>query len=122
FHSGHFQLGLSLAWLPLVFAGLWWTLHISDRRAPVLMAVAFALLFFSGNIYYTLHALVCCLVITVVYFIGQTVFLSFALREKGPGVEGKPGYITTITRLAIGGVLTLGLTAIQFVPVWLARD
>ena len=69
FFSGHFQLGLSLVWLPLVFAGLWWTLHSRSRLAPVLMAVAFALLFFSGNIYYTLHALVCCAVMAGVYMV-----------------------------------------------------
>ena len=122
FHSGHFQLGLSLVWLPLVFAGLWWTLHTTDRSAPALMTIAFALLFFSGNIYYTLHALVCCIVITIAHFTRQTVFLPFALREKGAGVEGKPGYGTTFIRLTIAALLTLGLTAIQLLPLWLVRE
>jgi hypothetical protein len=105
FYSGHFQLGLSLVWLPLVFAGLWWTLHTPDRRAPALMALAFALLFFSGNIYYTLHALVCCLVITIVCVAGGGLRPSSALR-----------------RVAVGGILALGLTMMQFLPVWLVRD
>lgn len=105
FHSGHFQLGLSLVWLPLVFAGLWWTLHTTDRRAPVLMAVAFALLFFSGNIYYTLHALVCCTVMTLICVVGERLNPSRVIR-----------------RVLIAALLTLGLTAIQLIPIWLVRD
>lgn len=109
FVSGHFQLGLSLVWLPLVLAGLWWTLHTRDRRAPALLALAFALLFFSGNIYYTLHTLVCCAVISMAYLFH---------REAGRW------HIHTdkLRRLLIGGLLALGLCMIQFLPIWTVRD
>lgn len=109
FNSGHFQLGLSLAWPPLVLAGLWWTVNSRDRRAPVLMAVAFALMFFSGNIYYTLHTLICCLVIVAAH-----------------GVSRAGGHWQIawgrLRRVLIGGLLALGLTMIQFLPVWAVRD
>ena len=59
FYAGHFQLALSLAWPPLVLAALWWTLRGKNRFAPVAFGVAFALLFFAGNIYYVLHTLIC---------------------------------------------------------------
>jgi hypothetical protein len=104
FFTGHFQLGLSLAWVPLVFAGLWWTLHSRDRRAPILMAAAFALLFTSGNIYYTLHTLVCSAVIFAVHVVerseGRRVFRWDRLR-----------------RVALGAAFAVGLSALQFFPV-----
>lgn len=136
FLSGHFQLGLSLVWLPLVFAGLWWTLHTRHRAAPVLMAVAFALLFFSGNIYYSLHALVCCAVIALVYAIGQklrhllpataaetTPETARPLRQRISGLLRAvvhPG--PALWRAAAGGLMALGLSMILFLPVWAVRD
>jgi hypothetical protein len=108
FHAGHFQLGLSLAWMPLVFAGLWWTLHSPDRRAPVLTAGAFALLFFSGNIYYTLHALICSGVIVAFHAIDRD--SRFALRTD------------RLRRVARAGVFAFGLAALQFMPIWTVRD
>jgi hypothetical protein len=109
FYTGHFQLGLSLVWLPLVFAGLWWTLQSRRRLAPVLLATAFALLFFSGNIYYSLHALVGCAVITGAHSVS---------REAGRWqLHGD-----RLGRVALGGILAFGLTCIQFLPLWLVRE
>lgn len=104
FQPGHFQLGLSLAWCPLVFAGLWWTLHTSDRRALLLMALAFALLFFSGNIYYTLHTLISCVVIVLVHL-----------------VEGGRLRLDRLRRVTTGGLFAFGLAALQFMPIWAVR-
>ncbi len=100
FHAGHFQLGLSLTWMPLVFAGLWWTLRSTDHRAPVLMAVAFALLFFAGNIYYTLHTLVCAAVMVAFHM-----FDGHQMRLR-------------LRRVMAGGLFAFGLAALQFIPVW----
>lgn len=115
FHAGHFQLALSLAWPPLVLAGLWWTLHSRNRLAPVCLGVAFALLFFAGNIYYVLHTLICCVVVILVYFTAQMV------SNKNPRgwklVTGNVPLRRTI--LAFG--FAFGLSAIQFIPVWLTR-
>ncbi|MBZ0299833.1 MAG: hypothetical protein K8J31_08840 [Anaerolineae bacterium] len=109
FSSGHFQLGLSLVWLPLVFAGLWWTLHTTRRSAPIWMAAAFALLFFSGNIYYTLHTLLCAAVITVAHLFS---------RDTGRWRVR----FDRLRRVALGAALALGLTMIQLLPVWAVRD
>ena len=98
FLPGHFQLGISLAWPPLVLAGLWWTLTTRDRRAPALMAVAFALLFWSGNIYYTLHTLIGC------------ALMAAAHLPRLP-----------IRRLLTGAGFALGLSFIQFWPLWITR-
>lgn len=109
FYSGHFQLGLSLAWPPLVLAGLWWTLQSRDRRAPTLMAAAFALLFFSGNIYYSLHTLVCCAVVAAAHLV-----------ERAPGGWRWRG--DRLRRVGLGAAFAFGLSAVQFLPVWVVRD
>lgn len=109
FHTGHFQLGLSLVWSPLVLAGLWWTLRTCDRRAPVLMAVAFALMFFAGNIYYTLHTLIAAAFITLIYLIEQ--------HETGFRWRWD-----RLRRVIVGGAFALGLSALQFMPIWVVRD
>lgn len=106
FYSGHFQLGLSLVWLPLVLAGFWWTLQTPRRLPPVLTALAFALMFFSGNIYYTLHAMLCCGVMLLVQL----------FRKDRPPLKPMLG------RAAIAAGLTLGLCMIQFLPVWTVRS
>ncbi|MCB9452668.1 MAG: hypothetical protein H6672_14615 [Anaerolineaceae bacterium] len=111
FYQGHFQLGLSLAWPPLVLAGLWWTLRARDRRAPVMLAVAFALLFFSGNIYYTLHTLIGMVVITLLH-----------LWERAPESGRWRFQKDRLHRIAIGGGFAFGLAALQFFPVWAVRD
>ena len=103
YHNGHFQLGLSLIWTPLVFAGLWWTLNSNDRRAPILTATGFTLLFFSGNIYYALHTLLSSAVIVIIHLIQR-----FEWRR--------------IRHVSIAGMFALGLTMIQFLPVWSVRD
>ena len=110
YYTGHFQLGLSLAWPPLVFAGLWWTLHTTDRRAPLLMAAAFALLFFSGNIYYSLHVIICCVVI-----------LALHLFERDEDSSRWHIRWDRLRRAAIGGLFALGFSAIQFMPIWQTR-
>ena len=107
--GGHFQLGLSLVWPPLVFAGLLWTLKTRRRAAPILMAAAFALLFFSGNIYFTLHVLLCCAVISAAYLIHR--------QEQRWHLD-----LEGLKRLGLGGLLALGLVMIQFLPLWMVRD
>ncbi len=113
FHAGHFQLALSLAWPPLVLACLWWTLRSRTRLAPVAFGVSFALLFFAGNIYYVLHTLLCCAVITAAHLV------------KPPSVSAASEGSTRkslLRRAALAGVFAFGLAAAQFFPVWLTRD
>jgi hypothetical protein len=111
FYQGHFQLGLSLAWVPLALAGLWWTLRTPDRRTPLLMAAAFALLFFSGNIYYTLHTLISMAVITLLH-----------LWDRHPDSGSWRFRKDRLRRVLVGGGFAFGLAALQFIPVWAVRD
>jgi membrane protease YdiL (CAAX protease family) len=73
------------------------------------MGVAFALLFFSGNIYYTLHTILCCTIIVIATAIS---------RDNGRWQIAW----SKLRRVAIGGLLGLGLVMIQFLPVWTVRD
>ncbi len=108
-NPGHFQLALSLVWVPLVLAGCWWTLNSRDRRAPVLMAVAFMLLFFAGNIYYTLHTLLSC---GIIY--------AFHAVRRDNGRWRLVGW--RLQRVLLGAVLALLLCGLQFVPIWAVRE
>ncbi|NWF70060.1 MAG: hypothetical protein HXY40_13320 [Chloroflexi bacterium] len=108
FYPGHIQLVISLTWVPLVLAGLWWTLRTPSRWAVALLAVSFALLFFSGNIYYTLHTLVCAAPITLLHVV-----------ERAEGRWRLRG--ERLRRVLAGGVFAFGLAALQFVPLWMVR-
>jgi hypothetical protein len=109
FNPGHVQLAVSLCWAPLVLAGMWWTLRTKNHFAPVLMAVAFALMFYSGNIYYTLHTLICAAVMTLLH-----------LADR---IDGRWQFrFDRVRRVLIGGAFAFGLSALQFMPVWVVRD
>lgn len=109
FGQGHFQLACSLAWPPLVFATLWWTLHSSKRRAPIGVGISFALLFYAGNIYYTLHTVICCVVIVALHLVERT--------------RGRWNFrYARLRRVFIAGVFAFGLSALQFFPIWQVRD
>jgi hypothetical protein len=108
-YAGHFQLALSLAWPPLVLAALWWTLHSRRRLAPIAFALAFMLLFFAGNIYYVLHTLFCCAVITAAHLAEQR--------------DGRWRWqLDRLWRVATAGALAFGLAAPLFFPIWETRD
>ncbi len=106
FNGGHFQLGVSLAWPPWVLVGVWLSMTTRKRWPKALASLAFAMLFFSGNIYYSMHTLIAAALIAA--------FL--ALRQKRrinwPGLRGA----------ALAGLFALGLSMMQFLPVWAARD
>jgi hypothetical protein len=71
------------------------------------MAVAFALMFFAGNIYYTLHTLIAAAFITLIYL--------FERGEKGWRWD-------RLRRVIIGSVFAFGLSALQFMPIWVVRS
>jgi hypothetical protein len=117
FYAGHFQLALSLAWPPLVLAALWWTLRSKNRFAPVAFGIAFALLFFAGNIYYVLHTLLCAGLLILVNLIERRERVSSgAIRERFIFRRDR------LKRVAIAMAFAFGLAAAQFFPVWLVRD
>jgi len=127
FYAGHFQLALSLAWPPLVLATLWWTLRSKNRLAPITFGIAFALLFFAGNIYYVLHTLISASIIVVFHLVERK------QRNASNDNTGTTHYVSRITgnytfrwdrlrRVGIAAGFAFGLAAIQFFPVWLTRD
>lgn len=109
FGAGHFQLACSLAWPPLVFATLWWTLHSPKRLAPVTVGISFALLFYAGNIYYVLHTAICCIVIVALHLIQRTESRWQFQWDR-------------LLRVSIAALMAFGLSALQFFPVWQTRD
>ncbi len=108
FGAGHFQLACSLAWPPLVIAALWWTLHSPKRIAPVAFGLSFALMFYAGNIYYTLHILICCTLVVTFHFVG---------RNNGQWRLRYDRLIRAIT----AATFAFGLSALMFFPVWQTR-
>jgi|GEM_PF-1760672 len=123
FSAGHFQLALSLAWPPLVLAALWWTLRSKNRLAPVAFGVAFALLFFAGNIYYMLHTLICAGIIILFHIVER--------RTPAQPTDSQHSTLRTrrfvvrwdqLRRVGVAGAFAFGLAGAQFFPVWLTRD
>lgn len=109
FGGGHFQLACSLAWPPLVIAALWLLLHTPKRIAPVAFGISFALLFYAGNIYYTLHTLFCCIVILAVHLINR--------------IQSRWHFhYDRFLRVLAAAAIAFGLSALQFFPVWQTRD
>ncbi len=105
--AGYYQLGVSQAYLPWVVAGGVATLRLPDRRWPVVLtALSFTLLFWAGNIWYTLPALLSLGLLA----------LAHLTRGDGRGING-----AGLRRLALAGALTLGLSAITLLPIWLQR-
>lgn len=104
FYAGHFQLGLSLAWPPLVLAALLWTIRSRSPIAPIAFGGAFALLFYAGNVYYALH--------TLIWSAGLAMWaLAFARTSRR----------MLLSRLAIAAGFAFGFSALLFFPVWQTR-
>jgi hypothetical protein len=108
YFGGHFQLGNSLAWPPFVFAAFWWTVRSPYWLAPVGVGVGFALLFYAGNIYYTLHTGICCFVIAALHLVEAR---GHHWRFRGDRLK----------RVIWSATFAFGLSALQFFPVWETR-
>ncbi|MBL8155625.1 MAG: hypothetical protein JNM70_15690, partial [Anaerolineae bacterium] len=109
FAGGHFQLAASLAWPPLVIACLWWTLRGSNRFAPIAAGLSFALLFYSGNIYYALHTALSGAVIVALLVFPRHGGRWSLRRDR-------------LKRALLAGVFAFGFSALQFFPIWETRD
>ncbi len=108
--TGYFQLGTSQAYLPWIAAGTIALLRLPGRRWPVVLtAVMFTLLFWAGNIWYTLPAL-----------------MSMGLLALTHVIRRKAGRFSVdriaLRRLLLAAVFTLGLSAVTLLPVWAHRD
>ena len=108
FGTGYFQLAAAQAYFPWIAAGVLATLRIQHQRWPmVLTAVAFALLFWAGNIWYTLPMILCTAALALAHVFG---------------IWGRPIDWIALRRLALAGVLTVCLSAITLLPIWVQRD
>lgn len=92
--EGFYQMSLSQAYLPWLFAGVIGTLRRDERVWPALLAVAGALLLFAGTYW---HALPAALV-------------------GGGVVIAHPPTRTRLARLAAAGAMLLGLSAVRVLP------
>jgi len=104
--TGYFQLGVSQAYFPWIVGGVLAICHQPGQRWPVVLtAVMGALLFWAGNIWYTLPMLVVVALLISPHIISRRGVNWFALR-----------------RLEWAALLMLGLCAITLLPLWVQRD
>ena len=110
--TGYFQLGVSQAYFPWVIAGTLATLRSARSRWPVVLtAVSFTLMFWAGNVWYTLPTLITIALLTVTHSV------NFGRAFTVQRINWAP-----VKRIVVAGVLTFGLSAMLFVPVWANRD
>ncbi len=87
------------------------TLRVPHRRwPPVLTAVAFTLMFWAGNIWYTLPMLLSMGLLALAHLVHPRA-RTWPARLDWPALR----------RLALAAALTLGLSAVTFLPIWLQR-
>jgi len=101
--SGYYQLALSQIYMPYVIGGVVAIFRWSNRRWPVVLtALAIALQFLSGNIWYVLPTAVGAICVGGVLLIGT----------------GKRRLdLTALKRLIFSAILAVGLSAVVAVPV-----
>lgn len=103
--EGYYQLGVSQAYLPWAIGGALGILRTRHRWPIVLTAITLTLMFFAGNIWYLLPAL-----------------LSIAGLTAAGVYRGGQIDRDSLKRLAFAGVLTIGLSAVTLLPIWIERD
>jgi hypothetical protein len=110
---GYFQLGLTQAYFPWIIAGALAILQPPSTTAPpprwppVLLALSFTLMFWAGNIWYSLPMLICLAVLAAFYL----------PRWRPLGLAWGP-----LRRLIWAGLLTIGFSAFTLIPIWAHQD
>ncbi len=103
---GYYQLGVTQAYFPWVVAAALAIIRWRTRRAPVVgLAIILTLLFWAGNIYYTLPALIMVAALT----------LAFLLRREGDRLSIN---FWLIRRVAFALLLTVVLAAVTLIPIY----
>jgi hypothetical protein len=103
--GGYFQMGLSQAYLPWVFAGVIGTLYRRERWPVALLAISAMLLASSGTYWYLLPA---ALSSAVLVLFGVTIY-DEVTKTRHFNREG-------MRRVALAGILALGLSAVRLLP------
>lgn len=111
--SGLFQLGVSQAYMAWIAAGTIGVLRLKHQRlSVVLTALAIALMFWAGNIYYVLPTLMMVVGLGITHIVG--------IVSKGSILHFTIDRVA-LTRLITAGLLTLGLSAVTFLPIFLQQ-
>lgn len=105
--TGYFQLGVSQAYMPWIIGAALAILRARRRWPIILMVVMFTLMFWAGNIWYTLPTLVAVILLGVLHSLGA---------------EGKLFAWNRLRRLLLAGILTLGLSAALLLPIFFQRQ
>jgi hypothetical protein len=87
FFQGHYTFVLSFAWIPWITAGLFLVVRKPRPLSVALTALAFGLLFVSGNIYYAFYMLAAALLFAFLVLVGfqpRPPFLRLHLRQALP--------------------------------------
>lgn len=115
--AGFFQLGVTQAYLPWITASAIATLRLRNRRWPIVsLALMFTLMFWGGNIYYTLPALIMIVLLTLSH--------TFYFPKKDPDFADRKWNRSiaidwsALRRMLFAGALTLGLATITFIPIF----
>jgi hypothetical protein len=110
FFQGQYLFVFGFAWIPW-FIGSLYLLYKSGRRFHIATsAIALALIFFSGNAYYAFYMLVATGLLTLV-------LLPQLKRKEGSSRLQLHWDTRFFVNLALTAVLTLGIVAIQFLPM-----
>ncbi len=107
FNTGYFQLAAQQVYFPWIIGGAMAIFRLPGRRWPVaLTALAFTLMFTSGNLWYVLPMLVALAALAAVY----------AWPVGGGRRLPRPDW-RALRRLALAGALTVGLSAMLLLPL-----
>ncbi|MCI0520121.1 MAG: glycosyltransferase family 39 protein [Chloroflexi bacterium] len=106
FFQGQYLFVLGFAWIPWAAAALIQAARSEKRRYWALAVFALALLFFSGNVYYSFYMLVAVLLLAL------TMLLRVSRVKPYLAFDG-----LAFRRYLVIGVLTLGVIAVQWLPL-----
>ena len=102
---GLYQLGLSQAYMPWIFAGLIGTLYSSRRWCVGVFVVATMLLVFAGTFWFVLPTAISCAILSMFAFLRKTRYvIVFEINRH------------TMRQLLIAAVFIAGLCAIRLLP------
>jgi hypothetical protein len=100
---GFYQMSLSQAYMPWVFAGLLGTLRTRERVYVGILVVSATLMVFAGTFWYVLPTAIAAVLLALFHLIG---------RENGRLYID----LSALRRLIIAGVLVVGLGAVRLIP------
>ena len=106
FFQGEYDFVLGFAWIPWVLAFILLAMRTRQRRHVIGAVITLALLFFSGNVYYTFYM---AFVVLLLALIGGA---GFDWKARRPYIRSR-----ALLMVAVIGLLALGLTAIQWLPM-----